>query len=168
MVNLLTTLVNQLGNKKQNPFNRRRNKLPKSLEKAGKTKTKAKRVPISKTSKLIKNGRYFICKKKKYIARKCLKYRPASRPTEVNYITANEPVSDNKNRKAAPAMRRKNNNPRCGFKISRCINNSVCVFCRTHKPESCAPLSTRPSTISRVIYLAVGSLPSSDQGDRAT
>jgi hypothetical protein len=30
----------------------------------------------------------------------------------------------------------------CGFKITRCIDNSVCVFCRTHKPESCAQGST--------------------------
>jgi hypothetical protein len=56
----------------------------------------------------------------------------------------------------------------CGFKISRCIDNSVCVFCRTHKPESCAPLSTLSATLSQVIYLAVGSLPGSDQADRTT
>jgi hypothetical protein len=89
-----------LGNKKQSPLNRGRNKLPKSFEKAGKTKARAKWILTSEASELIKNGRCFSCKKKEYIAQKCPKYRPASRLIEVNYITASEIVSDNKKSKS--------------------------------------------------------------------
>jgi hypothetical protein len=95
IINLFTTLVNQLGNKKQSPPNRGRNKSSRSFKKIGKTKVRAKWVPTSETSELIKNGRCFSCKKKGHIARKCPKYRPASRPIEVNHTTANELVSDN-------------------------------------------------------------------------
>jgi hypothetical protein len=31
---------------------------------------------------------------------------------------------------------RKRKNCQYGFKIFRCIDNNVCVFCRTHTPES--------------------------------
>jgi hypothetical protein len=100
MVNLFTILVNQLGNKRQNPLNRGRNKSSKSFGKAGKTKARARWVPISEASELIENGRCFNCKKKGHIARKCPKYRPASRSTGVNHITASEPVSNNKESKS--------------------------------------------------------------------
>jgi hypothetical protein len=96
MVNLFIILVNQLGNKGQSSLNRGRNKSSRSFGRAGKTKVRAKWVPISEASELIENGRCFSCKKKEHIARKCPKYRSASRPAEVNYITANEPISDNK------------------------------------------------------------------------
>jgi hypothetical protein len=95
IVNLFITLVNQLGNKRQSSFNRERNKLSRSFEKAKKTKARAKWVPISEASELIENGRCFNCKEKGHIARECPKYRPASRSTEINYTTASEPVSDN-------------------------------------------------------------------------
>jgi hypothetical protein len=95
MVNLFITLVNQLGSKRQSPFNRGRNKLFKSFGKAGKTKARARWVLISEASELIENGRCFSCRKKEHIARECLEYRPASRSAGVNYITASEPVSDN-------------------------------------------------------------------------
>jgi hypothetical protein len=100
MVNLFTTLVNQLDNKRQNPLNRGRNKSSKSFGRAGKTKARAKWVPTSEASELIENGRCFSCKKKGYIARKCPEYRPASRLTGVNYTTASEPVSDNEESKS--------------------------------------------------------------------
>jgi hypothetical protein len=100
MVNLFTTLINQLGNKKQNPPNRGRNKSFRSFEKAGKTKARAKWVLTSEASELIENRRCFSCRKKGHIARKCPKYRPARRSAEVNHITANEPVSDNKESKS--------------------------------------------------------------------
>jgi hypothetical protein len=100
MVNLFTTLVNQLGNKGQSPPNRGKNKSFRSFEKAKKTKVRAKWVPISEASELIENKRCFSCRKKGYIARKCLKYRLASRSTGVNYITASEPVSDSKESKS--------------------------------------------------------------------
>jgi hypothetical protein len=96
IVNLFTTLVNQLGNKKQNPLNREKNKLSKSFGRAGKTKARARWVFISEAFELIENERCFSCKKKGYIARKCPKYRPASRSAGINYITASEPVSDSK------------------------------------------------------------------------
>jgi hypothetical protein len=95
IVNLLTTLVNQLGNKRQSPLNRERNKSFKSFGRTGKTKAKARWILTSKASELIENGRCFSCRKKGHIARKCPEYRPASRSTEVNYTTASEPVSDN-------------------------------------------------------------------------
>jgi hypothetical protein len=100
IVNLFTTLVNQLGNKGQTPPNYRRNKSFKSFGKARKTKARARWVPTLEASELIKNGRCFSCKKKGYIARECPEYRFASRLTKVNYITANEPVSDNKESKS--------------------------------------------------------------------
>jgi hypothetical protein len=100
MVNLFTTLVNQLDNKKQNPLNRERNKLFRSFGKAGKTKARARWVPISEAFELIENGRCFSCKKKGHIARKCPKYRPASCSAGVNYTTASEPVSDSKKPKS--------------------------------------------------------------------
>jgi hypothetical protein len=94
MVNLFTTLVNQLGSKRQSPLNRERNKSSRSFGKIGKTKARARWISISEASELIENGRCFSCKKKEHIARKCFEYRPASRSTGVNYITASEPVSD--------------------------------------------------------------------------
>jgi hypothetical protein len=100
IINLFTTLVNQLDNKGQNPFNRGRNKLSKSFGKAGKTKVRARWVFISEASELIENGRCFSCRKKGHIAQKCPKYRPASRPAGVNHITASEPVSDNRESKS--------------------------------------------------------------------
>jgi hypothetical protein len=96
IINLFIILINQLNNKRQSPLNRGRNKLFKSFEKAGKTKVRARWVPISEASELIENRRCFNCKKKGYIARKCPKYQPASRLAEVNYTTASEPVSDSK------------------------------------------------------------------------
>jgi hypothetical protein len=101
IINLFTTLINQLGNKRQSPPNRRRNKSSKSFGKTGKTKARARWIPTSEASELIENGRCFNCKKKGHIARKCPKYQPASRLTEVNYITASEPVSDNKESKSS-------------------------------------------------------------------
>jgi hypothetical protein len=95
IVNLFTTLVNQLGSKRQSSLNRGRNKLSRSFGKAGKTKARARWIPISEASELIENGRCFSCKKKEHIARKCPEYRPASRSAGVNYTTASEPVSDN-------------------------------------------------------------------------
>jgi hypothetical protein len=74
MVNLFTTLVNQLDNKKQNSPNRGRNKSSKSFGRAGKTKARARWVPTSEASELIENGRCFNCRKKEHIARKCPKY----------------------------------------------------------------------------------------------
>jgi hypothetical protein len=68
MVNLFTTLVNQLNNKRQNPPNRGKNKTFKSFKRAGKTKARAKWVPISEASELIENGRCFSCRKKGHIA----------------------------------------------------------------------------------------------------
>jgi hypothetical protein len=100
IVNLFITLVNQLGNKGQNPPNRGRNKSSRSFEKAGKTKARARWVPTSEASELIENGRCFSCRKKGHIARKCPEYRPASRPAGVNYTTASEPVNDNKESKS--------------------------------------------------------------------
>jgi hypothetical protein len=100
MVNLFTTLVNQLDNKGQSPLNRGRNKPSRSFGRAGKTKARARWVPTSEASELIENERCFNCKKKGHIARKCPKYRPASRSTEINYTTASEPVSDNKGSKS--------------------------------------------------------------------
>jgi hypothetical protein len=100
MVNLLTTLVNQLGNKRQSSPNRGKNKSSKSFGRIGKTKARAKWVPTSEASELIENGRCFNCRKKGHIARKCPKYRPASRSAGVNYTTASEPVSDNKESKS--------------------------------------------------------------------
>jgi hypothetical protein len=99
MVNFFTTLVNQLDNKRQSPLNRERNKSFKSFGRARKTKAKARWVLISEAFELIENGRCFNCKKKGYIARKCPEYRPASHSAGVNYITASEPVSDNKESK---------------------------------------------------------------------
>jgi hypothetical protein len=99
IINLFTTLVNQLGSKKQSSPNRGKNKSFKNFGKAGKTKARARWVPISEASELIENGRCFSCKKKGYIARECPKYRPASRPIGINYTTASEPVSDNKESK---------------------------------------------------------------------
>jgi hypothetical protein len=100
MVNLFTTLVNQLDNKGQNPPNRGRNKLFRSFGRAGKTKIRARWVSISEASELIENGRCFSCRKKGHIARKCPEYRSANRSAKVNYIIANEPVSDNKESKS--------------------------------------------------------------------
>jgi hypothetical protein len=100
IVNFFTTLINQLGNKKQNPLNRKRNKSSKSFEKTGKTKARARWVPISEASELIENGRCFNCKKKGHIARECPKYRPANRSAGVNHTTASEPVSDNEGSKS--------------------------------------------------------------------
>jgi hypothetical protein len=100
IINLFTTLINQLGNKGQSPPNYGKNKSFKSFGKAGKTKARAKWILISEASELIKNGRCFSCKKKGHIARKCPEYRSASRPAGVNYTTANEPVSDNKESKS--------------------------------------------------------------------
>jgi hypothetical protein len=100
IVNFFTTLVNQLDNKKQSPLNRRRNKLFKSFGKAGKTKARARWVPTSEASELIKNGRCFSCRKKGHIARKCPEYQPASRSTGINHTTASEPVSDNEKSKS--------------------------------------------------------------------
>jgi hypothetical protein len=100
IVNLFTTLVNQLGGKRQSPPNYERNKLPKSPGKARKTKARAKWVPISEASELIKNGRCFSCKKKEHITRKCPKYQSASRSAGVNYTTASEPVSDSEESKS--------------------------------------------------------------------
>jgi hypothetical protein len=100
IVNLFTTLINQLGSKGQSPFNRGRNKPSKSFGKARKTKARARWVPISEASELIENGRCFSCRKKGHIARKCPKYRPASCSIGVNYITASEPVSDSEGSKS--------------------------------------------------------------------
>jgi hypothetical protein len=100
IINLFTTLVNQLGNKRQSPPNRGKNKPSKSSGKTGKTKAKARWVPTSEASELIENGRCFSCKEKGHIARKCPEYRPASRPAGINHITASEPVSDNKESKS--------------------------------------------------------------------
>jgi hypothetical protein len=96
MVNLFTILVNQLGSKRQNLFNRERNKSSRSFGRAGKTKARARWVPISEASELIENRRCFSCRKKEHIVRECPEYRPASRSAGVNYTTASEPVSDNK------------------------------------------------------------------------
>jgi hypothetical protein len=98
-INLFTTLVNQLGNKGQNPPNREKNKSFRSFGKAEKTKARAKWVPTSEASELIENGRCFSCKKKGHIARKCPKYRPANRSTGINHTMANEPVNDNEKSK---------------------------------------------------------------------
>jgi hypothetical protein len=100
MVNLFTTLVNQLGNKKQSPPNRGKNKSFRSFRKTGKTKARARWIPISEASELIENRRCFNCRKKGHIVQKCPKYRPASRLTEVNYTTASELISDNKESKS--------------------------------------------------------------------
>jgi hypothetical protein len=100
MVNLFTTLINQLGSKRQSPPNRKKNKLSKSFGKAGKTKARARWVFTSEASELIENGRCFSCRKKGHIARECPEYRPANRPAEVNHTTANEPVSYNKGSKS--------------------------------------------------------------------
>jgi hypothetical protein len=100
MVNLFTTLINQLNNKKQSPPNRERNKLSKSFEKTEKTKARARWVPTSEASELIENGRCFNCRKKGHIARECPEYRPASRPAGVNHTTASEPVNNNKGSKS--------------------------------------------------------------------
>jgi hypothetical protein len=100
IVNLFTTLVNQLGSKRQSPLNCERNKLSKRFGKAGKTKARARWIPILEVSELIENERCFSCRKKGYIARKCPKYRFANRSAEVNYITASEPVSDSKKSKS--------------------------------------------------------------------
>jgi hypothetical protein len=100
IVNLFTTLVNQLGNKRQSPLNRGRNKSFKSFRRTGKTKARARWVPTSEASELIENGRCFSCKKKGHIARECPEYRPANRPTGVNYTTASEPVSNNEGSKS--------------------------------------------------------------------
>jgi hypothetical protein len=100
MINLLTTLVNQLGNKGQSSLNHGRNKSSKSFEKAGKTKARARWIPTSEASELIKNGRCFGCRKKEHITRKCPEYRPANRSAEVNHTTASEPVSNNKGSKS--------------------------------------------------------------------
>jgi hypothetical protein len=100
MVNFLTTLVNQLGNKGQSPLNRGRNKSSRSFGRIGKTKARARWVFTSEAFELIENGRCFSCKKKGYIARKCPEYRLASRSAGVNYITASEPVSDNEGSKS--------------------------------------------------------------------
>jgi hypothetical protein len=100
IINLFTTLINQLDNKRQSPPNREKNKSSKSFGKAGKTKARARWIPTSEASELIENGRCFSCKKKGHIVRKCPKYRPASRSAEVNYTTASEPVSDNKESKS--------------------------------------------------------------------
>jgi hypothetical protein len=88
-----------MGNKRQSSLNRGRNKSPKSPEKAGKPKVRAKWVLISKASELIKNGRCFNCKEKGHIARECPEYRPANRSVGINYTTASEPVSDNEGSK---------------------------------------------------------------------
>jgi hypothetical protein len=96
IINLFTTLINQLGNKKQSPPNREKNKSFKNFKKAGKTKARARWILTSEASELIENGRCFSCKEKGYIARKCPEYRPANRLTEVNHITASELISDNK------------------------------------------------------------------------
>jgi hypothetical protein len=100
MVNLLTTLVNQLDSKKQSSLNRERNKSSRSFERTGKTKARARWILTSEASELIENRRYFSCKKKGHIARKCPEYRPASRLAEVNYTTASEPVSNSKGSKS--------------------------------------------------------------------
>jgi hypothetical protein len=100
MVNLFTTLVNQLDNKGQSPPNYKRNKSFKNFEKVGKTKIRAKWILISEASELIENGRCFNCKKKGHIIRKCPKYQSASRLAEVNYITASEPVNNSKESKS--------------------------------------------------------------------
>jgi hypothetical protein len=100
MVNLFTTLVNQLNNKGQNPPNCGKNKSSRSFGRVGKTKARARWVPISEASELIENGRCFNCRKKGYIARECPEYRSASRPIGVNYTTASEPVSDNEGSKS--------------------------------------------------------------------
>jgi hypothetical protein len=100
MVNLFTTLVNQLDNKRQSPLNYGRNKLSRSFGKTGKTKARARWIPASEASKLIENGRCFNCKKKKHIARECPEYRPASRSAGINYITASEPVIDSEKSKS--------------------------------------------------------------------
>jgi hypothetical protein len=65
IVNLFTTLINQLGNKGQSPFNREKNKSSRSFGKTGKIKVRAKWIPTSEASELIKNGRCFNCKKKR-------------------------------------------------------------------------------------------------------
>jgi hypothetical protein len=100
MVNLLTTLVNQLGSKGQSPPNRGRNKSSRSSGRAGKTKARARWVPTSEASELIENGRCFSCREKGHIARECPEYRPASRPAGVNHTTASEPVSDSEESKS--------------------------------------------------------------------
>jgi hypothetical protein len=105
MVNLFTTLVNQLDNKKQSPPNYGRNKLSRSFGKTGKTKARARWVLTSEASELIKNERCFNCRKKGHIARKCPEYRPASRSAEINHTTANEPVSDNKKSKSGSSYK---------------------------------------------------------------
>jgi hypothetical protein len=99
MINFFTTLVNQLNNKRQSPLNRGKNKLSKSFRKTRKTKARARWVPISEAFELIENKRCFSCKKKGHIARKCPKYRSASRSAKVNHTTASEPVSDNEESK---------------------------------------------------------------------
>jgi hypothetical protein len=99
-INLFITLINQLGNKRQSPPNRGRNKLSRSSGRAGKTKARARWIPTSEASELIENWRCFSCKKKGHIARECFKYRPASRSAGVNYTTASEPVSDSKGSKS--------------------------------------------------------------------
>jgi hypothetical protein len=100
IINLLTTLVNQLDNKGQSPLNREKNKSSRSPGRAGKTKARARWVPTSEASELIENGRCLSCKKKEHIARECPKYRPASRSTEINYTTASEPVSNSEESKS--------------------------------------------------------------------
>jgi hypothetical protein len=70
-----------------------------------KPKARARWVPTSEASELIKNRRYFSCKEKEYIARKCPKYRSASRSAEINYTTASEPVSNNKGSKSGSSYK---------------------------------------------------------------
>jgi hypothetical protein len=100
IINLFIILVNQLGNKGQNSPNRERNKSSRSFGRAGKTKARARWVPTSEASELIKNGRCFSCRKKEHIARKCPEYRLASRSAGVNHTTASEPVSDSEGSKS--------------------------------------------------------------------
>jgi hypothetical protein len=115
MVNFFTTLINQSGNKRQIQLNRERNKSSKSFGKTGKTKARARWVPTSEASELIDNGRCFNCKKKGHIARKCPKYRPASRSAvqpELIILRQASPLAIIKNRKAAPAIKREKSNLR--------------------------------------------------------
>jgi hypothetical protein len=100
MVNFFTTLVNQLDSKRQSPLNREKNKSSRSFGKTGKTKARARWILTSEASELIENGAALIAKKKGHIARECPEYQPASRSAGINYITASEPVSDNKKSKS--------------------------------------------------------------------
>jgi hypothetical protein len=67
IINLFITLINQLGNKRQSPLNRGRNKSFKNFGRTGKTKIRARWVPTSEASELIENGRCFNCRKKGHI-----------------------------------------------------------------------------------------------------